>query len=103
MQSQNLAVADIWGIEAAAVFKFRDDLVLNAIINFAHGREEEANSSTVSADRIPTLNGRVGLRYVPNESFTIEPFIVFADSQPRLSPGPIFGTCASIPTGLQAG
>ena len=85
VQSQNLAEADIWGIEAAAFFKFQDNLVLDAIVNFAHGEEKESGS-VVPADRIPPLNGRVALRYEPNESLMIEPFVVFADSQRRLSP-----------------
>ncbi len=86
VQSQNLAEADIWGIEAAAVFEIRQDLSLDAIVNYARGEETEAGSSALPADRIPPLNGRVGLRYEPNETLTIEPFVVFADSQSRLSP-----------------
>ena len=86
VQSRNLAEADIWGIEAAVAFAFRDNLELDAIVNFAHGEEKESGSSAVPADRIPPLNGRIGLRYEPNETITIEPSIVFADSQTRLSP-----------------
>ena len=47
---------------------------------------KEGLEPAVPADRIPPLNGRLGLRYVPNEAWSIEPFIVFADSQTRLSP-----------------
>jgi len=86
VQSQNLAEAVIWGIEAAAVLKIQDNLVFDAIVNFAHGEEKESGDPNVPADRIPPLNGRVGLRYEPNESLMIEPFVVFADSQRRLSP-----------------
>jgi outer membrane receptor protein involved in Fe transport len=86
VQSRNLAEADIWGIEAAAVIEIRDNLALDAIVNFAYGEETEADSSAVPADRIPPLNGRAGLRYEPNETLTIESFVVFADSQSRLSP-----------------
>ncbi len=86
VQSQNLARADIWGIEASAVIKFHDNLVLDAHVNFTHGEEKESGSPVVPADRIPPINGRLSLRYKPGGSFTIEPFIVFADSQSRLSP-----------------
>ena len=86
VQSRNLAEADIWGIEAAAVIEVRGNLSFDAIVNFAHGEEKEAGSSALPADRIPPLNGRAGLRYEPNEALTIEPFIVFAGSQSRLSP-----------------
>ena len=86
VQSRNLAEADIWGIEAAAFLELGDNLALDAKINFSRGEEKEAGAASVLADRIPPLNGRLGLRYVPNEEWTFEPFIVFADSQTRLSP-----------------
>ncbi|MCZ6809463.1 MAG: TonB-dependent receptor, partial [Proteobacteria bacterium] len=59
---------------------------LDAIINFTRGEEKVTGGTDVPADRIPPLNGRIGLLYEPNEVLTIEPFIVFADSQTRLSP-----------------
>jgi outer membrane receptor protein involved in Fe transport len=87
VQSRNLAEADIWGIEAAAAIEVRDDLTLDAIVNFTRGEEKEAgNLAAVPADRIPPLNGRAGLRYQPNETVTIESYVVFAGSQSRLSP-----------------
>jgi outer membrane receptor protein involved in Fe transport len=86
VQSRNLAEADIWGIEAAVVLELDENIVLDAMINFAHGEETDGGGPAVPADRIPPLNGRLGLRYVPNEAWSVEPFIVFADSQTRLSP-----------------
>jgi len=86
VQSQNLAEADIRGIEAAGNFALMKTLRLDAIINFARGEEKVSGGTDVPADRIPPLNGRVGLLYEPNEVLTIEPFVVFADSQTRLSP-----------------
>ncbi len=85
VQSQNLTEADIWGIEAAGSFALKPNLRLDTIVNFTRG-EESVSDGTVPADRIPPLNGRVGLRYEPNQLLTIEPYIVFADSQTRLSP-----------------
>jgi len=86
VQSQNLSETDIWGIEAAANFAFRDNLNLDAIVNFARGEDKASGSAAAPADRIPPLNGRIGLRYERNEQLTVEPYIVFADSQTRLSP-----------------
>ena len=86
VQSQNLAEADIRGIEAAGSFALMKPLRLDAIINFTRGEEKVSGGTDVPADRIPPLNGRVGLLYEPNEVLTIEPFVVFADSQTRLSP-----------------
>jgi outer membrane receptor protein involved in Fe transport len=86
VQSQNLAEADIWGIEAAGNFVFNNGLTLDVLVNYSQGEEQEVGGVAVPADRIPPLNGRLGLRYIAIEEFTIEPFIVFADSQTRLSP-----------------
>ena len=86
VQSRNQAETDIWGLEAAANFALHYNLILDAIVNFAHGKEKESGSTPVSADRMPPFNGRVGLRYEPNELLVVEPYIVFADSQMRLSP-----------------
>lgn len=86
VQSQNLAEADIRGIEAAGSFTLMKNLRLDAIVNFTRGEEKVSGGTVVPADRIPPLNGRVGLPYEPNEALTIEPFVVFADSQTRLSP-----------------
>jgi outer membrane receptor protein involved in Fe transport len=86
VQSRNLAEADIWGLEAAGTFSVGQNLILHTIVNFAHGDEQAGGGSAVPADRIPPLNGRISLRYLPNEALTIEPFFVFADSQTRPSP-----------------
>jgi len=86
VQSRNQAEADIWGLEAAVNFSFHDNLILDAIVNFAYGKEKESNNTSVPADRMPPFNGRVGLRYELNELLVFEPYIVFADSQMRLSP-----------------
>lgn len=86
VQSRNLAEADIRGVEAAAELELSDNMALDAMLNYSYGEEKDGGSAAVPADRIPPLNGRLGLRYVPNEDLTIEPFIVFADSQTRLSP-----------------
>ncbi|MFQ6005505.1 MAG: TonB-dependent receptor plug domain-containing protein [Woeseia sp.] len=86
VQSRNQARADIWGVEAAGSLAIRDKLTLDAILNFTRGEQRESAGPAVPADRIPPLNGRVALRYEPNESLTIEPFVLFADSQTRLSP-----------------
>ncbi|MFQ5983416.1 MAG: TonB-dependent receptor, partial [Woeseiaceae bacterium] len=86
VQSRNQAEADIWGMEAAATHEIRDNLTVDAMLNFTHGEERESGGTGAPADRIPPLNGRVGLRYEPRASLTVEPFLVFADSQTRLSP-----------------
>ena len=86
VQSQNLAEADIRGMEAAGSFTLMKNLRLDAIVNFTRGEEKVSGGTVVPADRIPPLNGRVGLPYQPNEALTIEPYVIFADSQTRLSP-----------------
>jgi outer membrane receptor protein involved in Fe transport len=86
VQSRNQAEAEIRGIEAAVNVAIGDKLTLDVLLNFTRGEEKEAGSGGVPADRIPPLNGRIGLRYELNDMFEIEPFIIFADAQTRLSP-----------------
>jgi outer membrane receptor protein involved in Fe transport len=86
VQSQNLDEADIRGVEASAVLALNDRLSFDAIVNYSHGEEKASGSTAVPADRIPPLNGRLGLRYEPKEKLAVETFFVFADSQTRLGP-----------------
>ena len=56
------------------------------MINYTHGEEKGDNNLAFPADRIPPLNGQLGLEYFFNDSWRIEPYLVFAGRQDRLSP-----------------
>jgi len=86
VQSRNLKSADIYGIEAVAHFVLSATSTANLIVNYTRGEQEEADGQEVSADRIPPLNGRLSLRQAVSESLVVEPYLLFASSQDRLSP-----------------
>ena len=56
------------------------------MVNYTRGDETEDDGNSVPADRIPPLNGRLGLVWRPGESLRFEPYLDFASRQDRLSP-----------------
>jgi outer membrane receptor for ferrienterochelin and colicin len=86
VQSRNVESADIHGIEAAAHFVLSASTTADLVVNYTRGEQEEADSQEVPADRIPPLNGRLSLRHVVSDSFAVEPYLLFAGGQDRLSP-----------------
>ncbi len=85
-QSQNLASADVYGIEGSARFEISDALTLDAMINATRGDARVAGETETPADRVPPINGRIGLVYSPPGNWRAEVNTVFADDQDRLSP-----------------
>jgi outer membrane receptor protein involved in Fe transport len=63
-----------------------DDLRFFAIINYTRGEEQDDLELVFPADRIPPLNGKLGLEYFFSDSWRIEPYLLFANRQDRLSP-----------------
>ena len=84
VQGDNLNEAELYGIESG--FRYlHGDVEYYAVINYTRGDEDDGGV-TVPADRIPPLNGRLGLVYRPNDLLRFEPYLDFADRQDRLSP-----------------
>jgi len=86
VQSRNVSNADIRGVEGAFRVTLSALLTANLIVNYLHGEQTEPDGSESPADRIPPLNGRLSFHYQANNSLVIEPYILFAGSQDRLSP-----------------
>jgi outer membrane receptor protein involved in Fe transport len=86
VRSDNLNEARLYGLETGLRYLAQPDIELYAVVNYTHGEERAPGESTVPADRIPPLNGRIGLVWDAGERWRIEPFIDFAGSQSRLSP-----------------
>ena len=55
-------------------------------LNYTRGDESEPGASKFPADRIPPLNGRLGLSWQPHTRFQLETYWLFADNQDRLNP-----------------
>ena len=85
MQSDNLNEARLYGIESGFRYLGDHGLEYYAVLNYTRG-EESDDGATVPADRIPPLNGRIGLVYQANSRLRFEPYLDFAARQDRLSP-----------------
>jgi outer membrane receptor protein involved in Fe transport len=86
VQSRNVDEADIYGVEVAANFIFSATTTAALVANYVRGEQAQADGLEVFADRIPPFNGRVSLLHHVSESFSVEPYLLFAGSQDRLSP-----------------
>jgi outer membrane receptor protein involved in Fe transport len=85
VQSANVNRVWLAGAEARAVLELLDHLRLTGHVFWTWGEEEDANGNTQPADRIPPVQGRVGVRWTPLESLWLEAFTRFAGRQDRLS------------------
>jgi len=86
IRSENRNQVEIYGLEAGTYWAARDDLSLFAVLNYTRGEEYADLGPAFPADRIPPLNGKLGLEYFFTENWRIEPYILFAGRQDRLSP-----------------
>lgn len=86
VQSDNLNAAELYGIESGLRFLAQEELVIYAVVNYTRGEESEPAGSSTPADRIPPLNGRLGLVWDVNARLRLEPYLDFAGRQDRLSP-----------------
>jgi outer membrane receptor protein involved in Fe transport len=84
--SDNLNEARLYGFETGLRYLAGRDLQLFAAVNYTRGVERTPDGLSTPADRIPPLNGRVGLTWELWEQWRIEPYADFAASQDRLSP-----------------
>jgi outer membrane receptor protein involved in Fe transport len=86
VQSENRNKVDIYGFETGVYWAAMEDLRLFAVVNYTRGEERGIQGPGFPADRIPPLNGKVGLEYFFNGDWRMEPYLLFADQQDRLSP-----------------
>ena len=86
VRSENRNNVKIYGLEAGVYWAAMDDLNIFAVLNYTHGKEQDNLGPSFPADRIPPLNGKLGLEYYFNSDWRIEPYLLFASHQDRLSP-----------------
>ncbi len=86
VRSENRNQVKIYGLEAGLQWALSDDLRLFAVVNYTHGEESDEMNTSFPADRIPPINGQLGVEYFFNENWRIEPYVMFAGNQDRLSP-----------------
>ena len=85
VQSQNLNTVTLYGVEVGGRLQMLDNLEAYGTLNYTWAEEEFRDGRTLPADRIPPLNGQVGVLYRPLPRLWVEPFIRFATRQDRLS------------------
>jgi outer membrane receptor protein involved in Fe transport len=86
VQSDNLNTATLYGLESAIKYYGSEGVEYYLVINYTRGEEQDAGGVTAPADRIPPLNGKLGLIYQPHDRLRFEPYLDFANRQERLSP-----------------
>jgi len=86
VRSENLNEVDIYGLEAGLNWAVTPDMRLYAVANYTYGEEQDDTDATYAADRIPPFNGQLGLEYFITEKWRLEPYLMFAREQDRLSP-----------------
>jgi len=86
VQNRNVASADIRGVEGSVKLMLSPSLTADLIVNYLHGEQTETDGTDNPADRIPPFNGRLSFRYQANNSLLVEPYLLFAGAQDRLSP-----------------
>jgi outer membrane receptor protein involved in Fe transport len=86
VRSDNLSEAELYGLESGLRFLATASVEFYGVVNYTRGEESDVGGSTTPADRIPPLNGRLGLVWEANERLRLEPYLDFASCQDRLSP-----------------
>ena len=87
VQSENLNQTKIYGIESGIRWRYSNRLEAFAVLNYTRGEERDATSgATVPADRVPPLNGRLGIDYSPKDNLILQAWADFSGHQNRLSP-----------------
>ena len=86
VRSENRAEASVRGLELAATWNLTEALDLDAVLNVTEGTERVEGLPETPADRIPPLNGRLGLRWTASSRWAFEAWAGFAGEQDRLSP-----------------
>lgn len=84
VQSKNINDVVLYGFESAISYDFENDSEFKAVINYTWG-EENSLTLSESADRIPPLNGFIGYDYKINNKWNVNPKIIYASTQDRLS------------------
>jgi len=85
VQTRNQAGAQIWGFEALLRYVLSNRSQLELILNQTRGEQRTTDGEIESADRIPPFNGRLGIEVELLPALLIEPYVVFAAKQDRLS------------------
>jgi outer membrane receptor protein involved in Fe transport len=85
VRSENVNEMTLQGFEGGVRYQATDTLQPYAVVNYTRGDETFADGTEQPADRIPPVNGRLGLVYSPPTRFEFDAWLLFAGEQDRLS------------------
>jgi outer membrane receptor protein involved in Fe transport len=85
VRSENAGKATLYGVEAIVGFRLSNNLTGEAVMNYTHGVQVTATSTSSPDDRIPPLNGRVSTIYRINDAMSLRTDLLFSAKQDRLS------------------
>jgi outer membrane receptor protein involved in Fe transport len=77
VRSENRNGVELYGLEAGIYWSATADLRAFAVINYTRGDEQNDQHLTFPADRIPPLNGKLGLEYYFSDNWHVEPYLLF--------------------------
>ena len=86
VRSENRNSVQLYGFETGLYWNLNGELSGFAVINYTRGEERGIDGPAIPADRIPPLNGKLGLEYHFNGDWLAKPYLLFAGKQDRLSP-----------------
>ena len=86
VRSENANEVELLGFETGARYRATEQWEFYGVLNYTRGDETDSAGVEDPADRVPPLNGKLGLVYTPSADLVLEPFVLFADEQDRLSP-----------------
>jgi len=85
VRSENLDQVQLWGWEAGLRYRPAEALALFGVCNWTRGQEISAGGAVQPADRIPPLNGQLGLEWQAADPLEFQVWVMFAGRQDRLS------------------
>lgn len=83
VRSENRNKVRIYGLEAGLRWQLQRKSELYGVLNYTRGEEQDGGGS-FPADRIPPVNGKLGLVIALNK-LELEPFVLYSGRQDRLS------------------
>lgn len=85
VQNRNVTELELWGAEIGARWTPGDALTAYGVLNYTRGREDYAGDR-YDADRVPPLNGRLGVEWRFAPPWRLDAWAQYAARQDRLSP-----------------
>jgi len=86
VRSENRNSVELYGFEMGLRWFANSRLSGYLNLNYTRGEESDPETGTTPADRIPPFNGKAGLEWNASRNLSIEPFVLLAAEQDRLSP-----------------